>query len=77
MSKVTEVGIEGHTVTVEVATPMFVIVAGIILLIMYAFLVFIMYAWFSDVASHLVYVESLITEMQKAGVPAPDPTDYI
>lgn len=77
MKEVQEVGVEGATVTVEVATPRFVIVTIIILMAMYAFLIFLMYVWFSDIASHLVYIEALITEMQRTGVPAPDPTEYI
>ena len=76
MKEVEDVGIEGHTVTVKVATPMFVIVASIILLSMYAFLVFLMYVWFSDIATHLVYIEGMLSDIHQT-IPTPDPTDYI
>lgn len=52
------------------------IVLGVVGLIMYAFLVFVMYVWFSDVASHLIYIESLLNDIHQT-IPAPNPTDYI
>jgi hypothetical protein len=76
MSEVTEVGIDGKTITVTYETPTWIIVAGVVGILMYAFLIFIMYAWFSDVASHLVYIEGLLQDIHQT-IPTPDPTEYI
>lgn len=75
-NEIKKVGIDGTHITVEYETPVWFIVAGVVGLLMYAFLIFLMYAWFSEVASHLVYIESVLNDIHQT-VPAPNPTDYI